>query len=133
MLKIIAAAAVVAGVASGAALADGGGHSHSHSHPHDGHGVSSGAGYHHTHAEKVTGVEHTHEINGVELTHQHRRVQGFEASAAHTERVFRSRYQVGAGFGPYTVAEWQARVAAGQPGLFRRQEPWPTRRYRPQD
>lgn len=33
----------------------------------------------------------------------------------------------GAGFGPYSLAEHGARVADGQPGLVRRQEPW-TRR-----
>jgi len=133
MLRPLALTATIMGaLAAGPVLADVSGHSHAHSHPHEGHGVSDGS-FHHTHEADTAGVVHTHEINGVLLKHQHRKLENATARYEYRERVTRSRYQVGAGFGPYTVAEYQARVAAGQPGLTRRQEPWPTRRYRNQD
>ena len=127
MFKIFAAAATAATLAAGGAFADGS-HSHSHSHPHDGHGSY---GLHHSHDEKIDGA-HTHEIDGITLTHEHRRVKGHSAKAAFRERLARNRFQKGAGFGPYSLAEYRARAAAGQPGIARIQEPWPLRRYRNQ-
>lgn len=130
MLKFIAAATTAAGLIAGAAFADGS-HSHAHSHPHDGHGTT-GLAYDHTHDENVAGVEHSHEIDGIVLNHLHRRVKGVNAKFALRERRARGRFQKGAGFGPYSLAEYRARAAAGQPGIARIQEPWPTRRYRNQ-
>lgn len=134
MLRTLAITATVIGsLASGPLLADGSGHSHAHTHPHTGHGLTNDGTYHHTHEENTRGVEHTHEINGVMVKHQHRQFDSADARYEYRERLARGRYQVGAGFGPYSVAEYQARVSAGQPGLARRQEPWPGRRYRNQD
>ena len=133
MLKPLAVTATVIGLfAAAPVLAGGSGHSHSHSHPHEGHGATGGA-FHHTHEESTNGVTHTHEINGVQVKHKHRAFESAAARNDYRERVARERFQVGAGFGPYTVAEYRARVAAGQPGLTRHQEPWPTRPYRNQD
>jgi len=133
MLRPLAFTATLMGaLAAGPALADGSGHSHPHSHPHAGHGASNGS-YHHTHEGGTGGVVHTHEINGAMVWHRHRKFESTTARLEYRDRVTRSRFQVGAGFGPYTVAEYQARLAAGQPGLLRRQEPWPTGPYRNQD
>lgn len=131
MLKLIAAATTAAGLIAGAAFADGS-HSHAHTHPHDGHGTSGNGFYDHSHDENVAGVEHSHEINGVVLNHQHRRVTGINAKAELRERRARARFQKGAGFGPYSLAEYRARAEAGQPGIARIQEPWPLRTYRRQ-
>ena len=128
MIKYFAAAATCLSLATTAGFADGS-HSHTHSHPHDGHGHFADDAYQHSHEEDVTNATHTHEVNGVTVTHTHRKLQ----TAAEAERFYSGRFQVGAGFGPYSVAEYQARVAAGQPGIVRRQEPWPTRRYRNQN
>jgi len=133
MLKPLAVTATVIGLfATAPVLAGGSGHSHSHTHQHEGHGATDGA-FHHTHEGGANGVTHTHEINGVQVKHKHRAFESVAARNDYRERVARARFQVGAGFGPYTVAEYQARVAAGQPGLVRRQEAWPTRPYRNQD
>ena len=133
MLRPFALTATFIGaLAAGPVLADGAGHSHAHSHPHQGHGTSGGS-FHHTHEADTSGVVHTHEVNGVMVKHQHRKFESTTARLEYRERVTRTRFQVGAGFGPYSVAEYQARVSAGQPGLTRRQEPWPIGRYRNQD
>lgn len=141
MLRPLAFTATVIGLlAAGPLLADGGGHTH----PHQGHAVAGGGAYHHTHGTNVRGVVHTHEINGAIVKHRHGQSESatarFNRATARAnarfesrERLSRSRYQVGAGFGPYSVAEYQTRVGAGQPGLTRHQEPWPGRRYRNQD
>lgn len=125
MFKIFAAAATAAILAAGTAFADGS-HSHSHTHPHGGH---SNDGLDHSHDERIDGA-HTHAIDGITVAHEHRRVRGQAAKFALRERRARSRFQQGAGFGPYSVAEYRARAAAGQPGVARIQEPWPLRRYR---
>jgi len=89
----------------------------------------------HGHSVDVTGTTHTHEINGQRVRHTHatqtaNSIERLDQRIVALEAKYRSRRQVGAGFGPYSVAEWQARARAGQPGMVNQQEPWPTTPYR---
>lgn len=81
------------------------------------------------------GTTHTHEVNGVMLRHTHTTqlktrttvVDKWNDRLAAKEARW-TRENMGAGFGPYSVAEWNARAAAGQPGVVPWQEPWPKKR-----
>lgn len=141
MLKPFFTATVMSSAFVGAAHADGyGAHSHPHAHPHTGHAHSAAPvdpGLQHSHGDAALGTTHTHAVNGVTVRHTHSTriatndtvVDKWDRRIAAREARYQSG-QVGAGFGPYTVAEWQARARAGQPGLTHYQEPWPQGRYR---
>ncbi len=141
MKKPIVSVAALSLVLAGTAWADGSGaHSHPHTHPHTGHAEHAHAvdpNLQHSHGASGVGVSHAHEINGVMVQHTHATQPGSRSTivykwsdkiAAREARHY-GRREVGAGFGPYTVAEWNARAAAGQPGLVPYQEPWPRRKW----
>lgn len=137
-MKSGVAMAALSMVLAAPVLADGT-HSHAHGHPHTGHATHGDVDPNllHSHGGAEIGTTHTHEINGVTLRHTHATQPGglrttfvdrWNDKLAAREATY-GRREVGAGFGPYSVAEWNARAAAGQPGITHYQEPWPRRKW----